>query len=82
MEPVYNLPSAMPAIPPQEVKFLRNSLDITDIEGTRPKKDPWYNKKRNIDPYTEVEGSRTKAVKIFKDFVDKSDVTEIIAKKS
>ena len=29
-------------------------MDIRDIDGTKAKKDPWYNKIRNIDPYTDI----------------------------
>jgi hypothetical protein len=57
--------------------FIKNTLDIRDIEGSKAKKDPWYNKIRNIDPYTEVEGSHPKPVKVIRDFSDKLNVTDI-----
>lgn len=53
---------------------------ITDIEGTKPKKDLWYNKKRNIDPYTEIDGSKPKTAKIFQNHVDSLNVADINGK--
>ncbi len=41
-------------------KLIRDTLNINDIEGARPKKDLWHIKYRNMDPYTFIEGSKPK----------------------
>ena len=60
LEPSYKLPTAIPAPIGPDVPFRRDPLDVKDIDGTKPKKDPWYNKIRNVDPYYEIEGSKPK----------------------
>ena len=41
------------------------------------KKDPWCNKIRNIDPYTEIEGSKAKPYRYIRNAVDKLNVSDI-----
>lgn len=55
--PVYVLPTFQKA-DPVENKFIRDTLYVRDIDGATAKPDTKYLKGRNIDPYTEVEGSR------------------------
>jgi len=43
---------------------------VRDIDGTKPKKDPWYNKIRNVDPYTEIEGTKARPVRVFNDSIN------------
>lgn len=60
LNPEYKLPSALEPPPYEGPRFIRNVLDIRDIEGSKAKKDPWYNKVRNVDPYTDIDGSHPK----------------------
>ena len=79
--PTYILPSAPLPPPIEHQKLVRDNINITDIDGTRPKKDPWYNKTRNIDPYTEIEGTKAKPMKFLNNPVNKFDVSDIMKKK-
>ena len=79
--PTYKLPSAPLPPPIEHPKLVRDNINITDIDGTRPKKDPWYNKTRNIDPYTEIEGTKAKPMKFLNNPVNKFDVSDIMKKK-
>lgn len=72
----------MPAPSGPPPRFVRDTLDVRDIDGTKPKKDPWYNKVRNFDPYTEIEGTRARQTKIPNDAVNKLDVSDINGRSS
>lgn len=60
--PEYKLPSfeARPITPP---KFMRDSLDVSDIEGTKAKRDPYLDyKTRPSMNLEDIEGSKSKVL--------------------
>lgn len=74
LNPAYKLPYAEP-ITVSPPKFIRDQIDISDIDGTRP--NPKYIKPRKQDIYTEVQGSKPKVLFIPRDHVDILDVKDI-----
>lgn len=56
-------------------KFIRDSIRIDDIPGT--KSNPKVFNPRNVDIYTEIEGSRSKTLFIPKDHIDILNVKDI-----
>lgn len=54
LEPKYSLPK-FDVIDPPPRNFIRDSIDVSDIDGTRPNPHVWKPRKENI--YIEVEGS-------------------------
>lgn len=66
--PEYPIP-AYTVMEPAVPKFIKDPLEIDDIEGTRKKNDRWYNYERNVNPYTEIEGSKPRVPKIYRDKV-------------
>ena len=87
LEPKYNLPK-VEEYPPQIPKFIRDSIDIKDIYGTKPQKYfKW--KPRETFPINnyDIEGSKTKEAYVRKnlgsmkyDYIDYSDLTRDIFK--
>ncbi|EGR33205.1 hypothetical protein IMG5_059480, partial [Ichthyophthirius multifiliis] len=78
LQPVYKLPSVQIRVstPP---KFIRDNIQIDDIQGTKPNRRCF--KQRNVDIYTEIEGSRSKKLFIprdHKDFLDVKDINEFL----
>ncbi|CAD8088661.1 unnamed protein product [Paramecium sonneborni] len=61
VEPTYKIPSYQGAEVLQPMKFIRDTLNISDIQGTVPKI-KIYNP-RNVDPYTFIEGSKPKPIR-------------------
>ncbi|KAL4445026.1 hypothetical protein ABPG74_018754 [Tetrahymena malaccensis] len=64
--PEYKLPSLNNLNQSQQsinTTFIRDSLNVRDIEGTSAKPRNW-NYQRNKDPYTEIEGSKTRQRRI------------------
>ncbi|CAD8130296.1 unnamed protein product [Paramecium sonneborni] len=61
VEPIYKIPSYQGADVHQPNKFIRDTLNISDIQGTVPKI-KIYNP-RNVDPYTFIEGSKPKQLR-------------------
>lgn len=55
---MYKLPSYIPA-EPHVNKFVRDSMNVTDIAGTSAKIDRFFSHRRNVNPYTEIEGSKS-----------------------
>ncbi|KAL4486450.1 hypothetical protein ABPG72_018404 [Tetrahymena utriculariae] len=76
LSPVYVLPTSA-YIAPLENKFIRDTLYVKDIEGATAKPDTRYFKERNVNPYTEVEGSRPRQRFIPKDKVNSLEVKDI-----
>ncbi|KAL4464775.1 hypothetical protein ABPG74_011336 [Tetrahymena malaccensis] len=74
LQPQYQLPKAEVRVstPP---KFIRDNINIDDIEGTKP--NPKFFKTRNVDIYTEIEGSKPKNLFIPRDHIDILDVKDI-----
>ena len=81
LEPVYKLPSYQPIEPIEATKEVRDIMKIDDIEGTRYKKDPWFTKTRNVNPYTEIVGSKPRERRIYSDRIASLDVSDINNKK-
>ncbi len=87
LQPKYNLPK-VEEYPPEIPKFIRDSIDISDISGARPQKYfPW--KTRETFPLDNhgIEGSKTKKTYVRKKlgntkyhYIDYSDLTRDIFK--
>jgi hypothetical protein len=60
---------------PSPHKFIRDNIDVSDIDGTKP--NPKYFRERNQDIYTEIEGSRPRVKKFAKDHFDNLNVRDI-----
>ncbi|KRW99826.1 hypothetical protein PPERSA_10945 [Pseudocohnilembus persalinus] len=81
LEPVYQLPQVQ-LTQPEVLKFLRNTLDISDIDGTRPKKDTSFIPKRNPIQYEEIAGSKPRKQYVPNNIRSSLDVKDINNTKS
>eukprot|EP01022_Parablepharisma_sp_SALTPOND_P012652 TRINITY_DN1630_c0_g1_i1.p1 TRINITY_DN1630_c0_g1~~TRINITY_DN1630_c0_g1_i1.p1 ORF type:complete len:486 (-),score=43.75 TRINITY_DN1630_c0_g1_i1:3806-5263(-) len=59
LSPKYKLPTFIPQ-PSEEPKFIRDAMDVKDIEGTKPRPPKERNKLYNAIDYTDVNGSKRK----------------------
>lgn len=79
LEPKYTLPKTVP-YPPPETRFLRDQIDISDIQGAKPKPYIKYEQRETFPIDNGVEGSRPKKEYIRKthyDYMDYSDVNKV-----
>jgi len=76
LSPVYALPSYS-ITKPEEPKFLRDTLYIRDIDGAFALPEVSYIKERNVDPYTEIPGTKARKMFIPRDSIDRFNVKAI-----
>jgi hypothetical protein len=79
LEPKYKLPY-VEELPEEVPKFIRDSIDIKDIDGARPKKYFRWGTRDGVN-IDDIYGTKTKIRKIRKDeppyhYIDYSDVTD------
>ncbi len=87
LQPKYNL-SKLEEYPPEVPRFIRNSIDVSDIPGTNPKKQNFIKIKENLtDKLNNIEGSRAKIPyyrtnlgKLKYHYLDYSDLNSFIFK--
>ena len=77
LEPTYKLPSFQPMELEQDNRPIKQILNTKDIEGAYSKKNIWLTRSRNVNPYTEIEGSKPKSIALFKDRINQLDVKDI-----
>ena len=80
LNPVYKLPSFPAPAPPTPLKFIRDQMDISDIEKAKPKK-LYPMEMRPMKTYDEIEGNHPKKPYIRKQFYDSFNYDDISKKK-
>jgi len=80
LNPVYKLPSFPVPAPPTPLKFIRDQMDISDIEKAKPNK-LYPMKMRPMKTYDEIEGNHPKKPYVRKQFYDSFNYDDINKKK-
>ena len=80
LNPVYKLPSFPIPAPPTPLKFIRDQMDISDIEKAKPNK-LYPMKMRPMKTYDEIEGNHPKKPYVRKQFYDNFNYDDISKKK-
>ena len=80
LNPVYKLPSFPAPSPPTPLKFIRDQMDISDIEKAKPNK-LYPMKMRPMKNYDEIEGNHPKKPYVRKQFYDSFNYDDISKKK-
>ena len=80
LSPVYKLPSYIQVEPEPPPKFIRNQIDISDIEKTKSNK-LFPMKMRNFKTYDEIKGVHPKKPYIRKELLDSLNYSDLNIKK-
>ena len=80
LNPVYKLPSIIPIEPEAPPKFIRNQIDISDIEKTKPQK-LYPMKMRPVKNYDEIKGIHPRKPYQRKEIYDSLNYSDLNIKK-